>query len=146
MSAATVATASAVEATPASAMEATACATTAVEAASAAEPTAAKLSASEAAAEATATIKAAPVAAVAAASEAAAVPWPRANKDTAVEPIWTVVTIRCAGVRIIRIVAVGAHWSWTVVARTVSISEAKPNLRVCMRYCEQADTRQSKKS
>ena len=82
---------------------------------------------SEAGLVATASVK--PAASIKPATE----PRAGANEDATVEPIWTVVAVRRARVRVISIVAVGAHWSWAIVARTVSKSEADPNLRMCVR-------------
>src|SRR6266481_4540736 len=117
--------------------------TTAVESARApAEPTAREASAGRAAANKSATptksgssveatsIEAATIearTAVESTSPISMEPRAGADKDSADEPVRTVVAIRCAGIRGIPVVAIRACWGVTVAAAN---SNGKPNLRL----------------
>jgi len=150
-------------------------AATAMEATAAMEPTTSTVEATSASSEAAATVEAtrtaaesvaisettapgeaatageattAVEAAAAIESTAAIVPVePRAgaDKDAAVEPIGTVVAVRRARVWVVSIVAIGAHWSRAIVARTESNAERNP-LCMCGRYRNQANATYSHKS
>jgi hypothetical protein len=62
--------------------------------------------------------------------ERATVPRTSADKDAAVEPAWTVVTVRRAGVRVISVVAVFADGRRTVVTRGADPHADRNSLRL----------------
>src|SRR6266478_1651033 len=70
-------------------------------------------------------------------------PWARANKDAAYKVVWTVVTVRCASIRVISIVTIGAYRSGAYIGRTDSNAH---NHSLCMRRscgCKHANGQQS---
>jgi hypothetical protein len=76
-------------------------------------------------------------------AEAAAEPRASSDKEAAGEPARTVVTVGCASVRVISIVAVGASGSWPIVAR----SDAHANhhaLGACVRCQGQGSSKHRK--
>jgi hypothetical protein len=70
-------------------------------------------------------------------------PWARANKDAAYKVVWTVVAVRCASIRVISIVAIGAYRSRAYIGRADSHAD---NHSLCMRRsrgCKHANGQQS---
>jgi hypothetical protein len=57
-------------------------------------------------------------------------PWARANKDAAYKVVWTVVAVRCASIRVISIVAIGAYRSRAYIGRADSHAD---NHSLCVR-------------
>ncbi len=70
-------------------------------------------------------------------------PWARADKDTTHKIVWTVVAVRCASIRVIPIVAIGAYRSRAYIGRADSHAD---NHSLCVRRsrgCEHANGQQS---
>jgi hypothetical protein len=67
--------------------------------------------------------------AIVAASPVTVIPRAGADKHAAYEPVWPVITIRCASVRIIPIVAVGADGTNARVNRTDANSHGNLGMR-----------------
>lgn len=65
-------------------------------------------------------------------------PRARADKNAAGEVARAVITVRRARVRIISIVAVLAHWGWTVIRRAETDAD-HDSLCMCVRRCQQAN-------
>jgi hypothetical protein len=58
----------------------------------------------------------------------AVIPRAGADKDAADEPARTVVAVRCASIRVVRVIAPAAHRSWTVaISIVISVTRTNPN-------------------
>ena len=103
-------------------------------------------------AEAGTSVEAAATVEATAAVVAAVEPRAGADEDSAVEPARTVVAVRRTRVRVIRVVAVSAHWSFADVSRTdpncnrADSDANRYSLRIGSRYERQAQPCKSKNS